>query len=376
MAWQRLAGSGLMIPGPLPNAGDPSFSNLLVIDATGEKVAFSGRVWNKDRASKTITRVGFRFGAVTKAGGSGLTVSLQHVNLAAGPPIQPDGTQDQTVAIANSDAGFTSNVWYRTNPLSASRTVAFGELLSLVIEYDAGGRLGSDSVVISGLNLNNYMELHQCASALYTTGWAAQSVQVNCILEFADGTFGTLYGALPASNLITYSFRSTSDPDEVALHFKFPFPVKVDACWVHNGTNVNTANYDIVLYEGTTPMEGGTVSIDANAAYTLNQRMNLVPFASEISLAKDTEYYLAVKPTQAVADVYQRSFEVADANHFMACAGGVEFHYAYRVDGGAWNNSLTTRRPWMGLFVSSVDDGAGGGGGLLVHPGMSGGMRG
>jgi hypothetical protein len=378
MAWQRLQGSGLMIPGPCPSYANPSFNSLLVIDATGEKAAFCGRVWNKDRASKTITRVGFRFGAVTKAGGSGLTVSLQDVSLVSGPPMQPDGAQDQTVAIANSDPGFTSNVWYRTNALSANRTVAFGELLALVVEYDASGRLGSDSVVISGIYRSNVGEPEQSVSVLYTTSWATQSTAVvNCILEFTDGTFGTLYGGSPASNLGYAYFNSGSDPDEVALHFKFPFPVKVDACWTYGSPGTSAADYDVVLYEGTTPMNGGTISIDANAVSTTQLHPCVLPFASEISLAKDTDYYLAIKPTQAAASVYQAWFEVADANHLAACEGGTEFHYAYRVDGGAWNNTLTARRPFMGLFVSSVDDGVGGGaGGLLVHPGMSGGMRG
>src|SRR5262245_9299830 len=136
MAFVQVPGNGLWIPSPsLPYsfAAAPALSTLLLIDATGEEAAFCGRVFFPVRSgTKDVRKVGFRFGAVTKAGGSALTVSLQDVNLGTGPTMQPDETQDQTVAVANADAGFTSNAWYQTGALSADRTVALGELLAVV----------------------------------------------------------------------------------------------------------------------------------------------------------------------------------------------------------------------------------------------------
>ena len=57
-----VATQGLWLPNPPLFLNNPAFSTGLLIDATGELVAFVGRVWNKDRASKDITKVGFRFG--------------------------------------------------------------------------------------------------------------------------------------------------------------------------------------------------------------------------------------------------------------------------------------------------------------------------
>jgi len=120
----------------------PSMVNAATIDATGEKLAWCGGFVHQDRAAKDITRVGFFFGSsLIKAGGSSLTVSLQDVSATAAP-LQPDETQDQTVAIANGDAGFASSTWYRTGALSANRTVSHGEQLAVVLEFDGGGRLG------------------------------------------------------------------------------------------------------------------------------------------------------------------------------------------------------------------------------------------
>jgi hypothetical protein len=166
---------GLFFPSPVQNMGTaPGFANSLLIDATGEKIAFIGRFWNKDRATKNITKVGFCFGAVTKAGGSGLTVSLQNVNLGAGPPFRPDEIQDQTVAIANGDAAFATNTWYQTAALSTNRTVAFGELLAVVIEYNGAGRLGSDSVVVRGTSVDfqrRPLPLRPTIPVLSPTSW-------------------------------------------------------------------------------------------------------------------------------------------------------------------------------------------------------------
>src|SRR5688572_26574526 len=133
MAFQKIPGVGLWIPDNRLISMAPNLSNNSPIDATGEQFAISGPVWFKEgTGTKDITRVGFSFGTITKAGGSGLTVSLQNVSAVAGPPLQPDGTQDQTVAIANGNAAFASNTWIRTDALSANRTVSFGENLSVV----------------------------------------------------------------------------------------------------------------------------------------------------------------------------------------------------------------------------------------------------
>jgi len=56
-------------------------------------------------------------------------------------------------------------------------------------------------------------------------------------------------------------------------------------------------------------------------------------------------------------------------------SGGQAFHFSSRADAGAWSDT-TTRRPIMGLILSAADDGVGGGGGMIVNPGMSGGLNG
>lgn len=377
MAWQRIPGSGLWVP-DVPGIVFPyaTFSADLLIDATGEKIAFCGRVYFDTVGPKAITRVGFLFGIVVKAGGSGLTVSLQDVSAVAGQPMRPDDTQDQTVAIANADSGFASDLWYRTNALSATRSVNPGDLLAVVTEFDGGGRLGADSVVLRAPNCYGDFSNVFSSSALYTASWTQKNTAPNVVLEFSDGTFGTLEGAFVLSAIGSYAYKSNSNPDEYGQVFKFPFPMKVEAFWAAVNVVAATSDFDVVLYEDTTAL--ATVSHDATQANVINSSRQLRgTFGAEVTLSKDTDYILAFKPTQAVANLSVPFTDVAAAAHWRthgdgAASGGV----VSRVDDGAWSAPDTIRRLGCGLRASSFDDGVGGGGGMLVHPGMTGGFRG
>lgn len=341
-----------------------------LIDATGEKIAMIGPVWNKDRATKSITKVGVSFGAVTKAGGSGLTLSLQNVD-AANSPLQPDGTQDQTVAIAAADV--TANSFLMTNALSASRSVAFGEMLAVVVEFDGGGRLGADSFVLLQTTASGNIPGTNTAVALFTASWAEVGTVPNVLLEFTDGTFGTFLGGFPTSDIVTIGqFGQTSAVDEYALRFQVPFTCKVDGLWMHMRTVANTADFEAVLYNGTTAL--ATVSHDANQSTNSSGLRMFRACFGEITLSPGNTYYLALKPVNgASSGILFNYFDVAHNDHLQAhpaLGDSREWYLASRADLGAWSTT-TTRRPQFGLHLSAIDDGSGGiarlVGGGLVH---------
>lgn len=365
MSVQLLPGASIPLGGYIGYpGGQPALATALTIDATGEKVAFVGRVWHGARTgSKSVRTVGFRFGAVTKAGGSGLTVSLQDVSTAAGPPMQPDETQDQTVAIANGNASFASDTWIQTGNLSADRPVAFGELLAVVIEFDGSGRQGADSVVVSGLVGAQTGPSHHAMSLLKTASFAVQPVVPNVILGFTDGTFGTLMGAFPFSALGTIAYNTGSASDEIALEVSFPGPVQIDAVggiWTHANAS---ADAEVVVYSGTSALSTQEVYGDhgtANTAY----RPAAVLLDAALSLDANTTYRVALKPTSA-NNVTVNYFDVVNADHLQAHIGGTAWRYIDRADAGAWNSATTTRRPFLWPHVCGIDDAVsvGGGGG-------------
>ena len=354
--------TGGYYPGPVTYLGTDSFNTGGLIDATGEKVAIIGRVWNSGGGTKSIRKVGIRFGAVTKAGGSALTLSLQDVDLTAGPVFRPDGTQDQTVAIAN--GSIVADTFVLSGALSADRSTAFGELVAIVIEFDGSGRLGSDSIVVANINILG-LDITSGAAALFASAaWSGISCYPTVLFEFSDGSYGSLDGGVVVSDVGNISHSTGSTPDEVALKFTAPFDCTCDGGWIRTWKD---ANHDIVLYDGTSVL--ASVSVDANAVYGTYAQPHYFSWPAVTLTAAGGPYYLAHKPTTGSSS---RVFyaDVANAAYWAAMPGGTSFTYAARTDAGAWTET-TTRRLAAGVRLSPT---GGGGGGLLAHPGMRGGF--
>lgn len=352
MAWIRT--SGLWInPLPFGLTVAPS-ATTATIDATGEKLAFIGRVWNKDGTTKSIEKVGFRFGAVTKAGGSALTVSLQDVDLTTGPVVQPDGTPDQSVAIANANAAFLANTFILTGSLSANRSVAFGEMLAVVVEFDGAGRLGADTVgIIAGLAGAAGSVGHQTTSLL-TASWAQQNVLPGILLGFSDGTYGGFDGGFPSSNTSNSTLNSGSGTDEIGLYFTLPYNCKIDAAYMITGYNSSSANADIVLYNAAGAAVA-TVSQDGNAVgATSTPRPQVVTFP-EVQYTANEAWRLAFKPTTANNVTLTRQF-MPVAAYFQAFPGFSTWQGTSRADAGAWTEDDTVR-PIAGIRISAIQHG-------------------
>ena len=340
----------------------PSFTDHGTIDATGEKIAWCGRFWHPDGpGTYEITRIHFRWGSViTKAGGSALTLSLQNVSLIAGAPIQPDGTPAQTVAIANGSIG-TAGTWFRSAALSANRSLAYGDLVSAVLEFDGAGRLGSDVIRTGGPTAT----MNQNAAVAFVASWAATNlVQPNVAFECSDGSFGCFQSAAShflCSALTTVNFSSSSTPDERALALIPTVTMTIDAISALCTTNSSsTADFDIVIYDGTTAVH--TQSIDANALAQTDNRVFTIPLSSAVTLTQGTQYYIALKPTtvNAARIIYAVVYngEMMRTHGWPATTGE-----ATRTDGGSWSAVDTTRLPLLCLHVSDID---GGGGSTLI----------
>lgn len=342
-------------PMPAPGFAAPAgLGTALVINATGQKAALQGVPMLKD-IGKSLTKVWFRFGAVTKAGGSGLTVSHQDLNNTVGPAQQPDEVMDGSVAIATGNAAFATNGYIQTGAFDVARTIT-GAPFAIVIEYDGGGRLGADSVVISsttsvGTNAKNYIG----TPGLKTASWGAIDAYQNILFEFTDGSFGSFIDAYPYTTITTTAYNTGSAADELALEFTVPISVQVEGAWVV-GLQPAGALVDIVLYNGTTVM--ATVSVDDNwVGSGAAPRPTRIPFATVQQFDPGNTYHLAYKPTTA-NNVSMYDFTFSSAAHMAAWPGGTSFYLATRVDAGAWT-PLTTRRPLMGLYMSGISSGAG-----------------
>lgn len=339
---------------------DVGFASAL-LDATGERVAFCGPVWFAARSgTKEITRVQFSFGTVGKSGGSGLTVSLQNLSTTVAPT-QPDETPDQTVAIANGHASFVSNTWIRTDAFSASREVAFGERLAVVIEFDGSGRLGSDTVNVRGVGgphpTHWSVTTHRSAAGV----WTSQNIIPNILLEFSDGTFGTLLGGFPVSNVTWALVKPASSPNEVGLSFSFATAEDMDvaSAVIDQGHNDCLAT----LYSDTTPLRTCPLPWGHQrylpATNNEGARYANWVFDNVEALAAGETYIVGFKQTEA-NDAFSSAlyyYEVNHVDHWQAHGGGLDWVFVDRTDDGAWT-TRPTRRPflWPHIVLLSVGE--------------------
>lgn len=350
----------------------PSLSSATVIDASTEKLAFFGRFFHKDHVSKDVTKIGFRTGAIALNAASTITTSLQNVNLAAGPPYQPDETQDEFITEAA--ATFASNTWHLTGALSANRTIAIGEMICVMFEY--GTFTAADTFRISGLSQGATQVGQQFGTiSKIAAAWGAEQVLPNVIFECSDGTFGTLAGTLPFVTINTHAFKQdTATTDEYALAFKLTFPCKIDAFSLPMIVAAGTSDFNVILHDGSTALM--TLAVDANTMNGTAVRPAHFQFPP-VTLAANTQYYASFQPSQITSTITVYTADVAVAGHLQAWPGGQDWNHSKRVDAGSFDAVTATRRLMAAIHMCHQDDGTGGGaGGMLVHPGMGGGFRG
>lgn len=333
----------------------PSHGSLL-LDATGKK---AGIACFKIPKTGSITKVHFRTGVVTTS--DSLDLGLYTMDLSAGNG-HPTTTAYGGMA-AGAQASVASNSWYSVT-LATAATATRGDACGLVASFT--------SYVAGNLNIS-YGEAQLGVpdfpyADLYAAAWTKQAVFPTFALEYSDGTIDYVGGTAPTLTYTTVVFSSASIPDERALRVIVPGPMTLDGFRLLADFDGDAA---IKLYEGTT--ERATSSIDADFRSGTAGRWHTGIFNAPYNLAAGVTYYLSVLP--GAANIGIQEFTVNAAAIMDAFPGGQSFCLATRTDAGAW--SITTAaRPLIQPIFSAIDNGAGGGGGMLVHPGMTGGARG
>jgi hypothetical protein len=312
-------------------------------------------VWNADGTDKTLVSVGFRFGStVAKGGGSGISVTQQGVDMAGGRPYHPDGVIAQTWSIANGNAAYAANSWINTSD-NPGQIVQFGQLISICIQYDSSGRLGSDSWTVSGLTgIAAGPYLSSGMSHYNNTAWTHLSITPNVILCFSDGTFGTIDGSIPVSNFGGPTYAPSSTPNEYALKFSVPFPAKMDGVWAFMAAS-GTGEFDVILYGGDDVLS--TVFHDVDTLVNTSVGRFLFLSLGPIQLDAGVDYRVSVKPSAGNVTLYY--YMVSSDAHRMASDAfgfGLDSSYSSRSGGGAWAD-ITSSIPMIGVRISHFDAG-------------------
>lgn len=360
-------------------SGVAAYQSTAVIDAAAEKIAFIGTIWHPTvkTGSINIRKVHFRTGAITFNVLSTVRVSLQTVSSTAGPPYQPDGTQDQTYDFALG-VGLAANTWTTTGNLSTDRVVDLSadsvadvnsRWVAVVFEYQTF--TAADSIVISTLNMGNtpINSLVGGQALLNTASWALLSLAGQVVaFECDDGTFAFMEGATTFHTISTASIANNTAIRAAGLKFRFPVELTIDTLGLML-TVQNIADGDLILYDtdGTTVLR--SIAIDNDAVASTAAR-HVIARCEPVTLTANSYYRLVFVASVTTATLVSY-VDFSAVGMLDGMVMGQDAHWTQRDSAGTWADT-TTRRPLFGLRINSVHDGVGGGSGVQYRSNMSG----
>jgi hypothetical protein len=335
------------------------------IDAVGESFACIGRVklTTGPGTSKTISSAGgtvhINISTLTFAN-AGTTVKVGVQDVSSGIE---DGTYDVRADVVGGSGGLTSGVC--SVPMTTgTKTITHDDLVAVVFEMTARG--GADTVT--------FLRYGTTGNAFpYTTldvgsGPARATLYGLMTLEFDDGTLGYFNSDVFAFNPSTPSFASNSTPDEYALVFQVPVPMRVTSLVTTIGSFANTDDFELILYSDPlgTPVAERTIAHDADES----NAQSVGQFERDISpydLSAGTTYAIAMRPTTTNAlAISVADFGSGNANLRGATLFGTNASLGTRTDQSGAFTETTTQIPLMG-FRASFDDGGSGSAAEVSH---------
>lgn len=379
MTQQLVAGgtfSSRLIPEMRPLTVPPVFSSATSISAANHKYCVSGSLGHKDGpgATKTLTKIHWMMGTVTVVAGlTNVRVGVQGVNTGTGAPRRANGTYLGAGAgfVDHLISAFSSDTWFISGAINsgAGVTVVVGQPISAVMEITSLS--AGESLVAKGLGraAEKYNRLAPGALNRATAGttYTAFDIHGSVILEFSDGSFGTILGAWPCSGVTTTNFSNASSQAEYGVILNSKFPRGAGGWWGVLALAAS-ATGTVTLYSdpfGIPVSTGLTWSLDvaqvgaAASASALDEMFQALPAA----LAANTDYCLAVLATSA-NNLTVYSTQVIAAAHLDALAGQ-NCRMVNRSGSTAFANVNSGMEfPLLGIReYGFADDTSGGGGG-------------
>jgi hypothetical protein len=356
--------------GDIPNAGTDS-----TLDATGEIIAFIGRIYIDGRpgSAKTISAAGggsisYRTAAVTFANaGTSVSVGIQDVASTASPG-QPDGSFDVVSAALVGGGGLiTANAWQTVTMTggTGSKSITHGDLIAVVIDMTA--RAGADSVIVSSTVGTGAGGMTAYSNHFAAAAWSTGTEQTPTVLiTFDDGTIATLDGG-SIINTTTFNtgFAAASTPDERGEIFQVPWDCKIDAIWGYCGATDLDSDFSLKLYADPlgTPSALATIAVDPltlsnNGASSTT--FGRYPLAAEVELTRNTDYAVTMLATGTTNSVIAL-VTLANAAYRALWPGGTTLNSATRSDSSGAFSAVTTTHYLLGVRISSFHDTSSGG---------------
>lgn len=362
---------GICIPrAPVGGGGNAQTTQTPIdADADGAGLVFI--------APKTGSIREMAFATQTVTTGGDLDCRLETVGATDGLPtgtlFGTDTRQTKTVD------GADDNAWLTSGDFVADASVTKGiSKIAMIVQRPASGAFSGNIKTHnnSWFLLNNPYGVWKPAASWTKGGSVYQPMMA---IKYSDGVWVPILGQHVFQLMTTLTIGTGTSPDEVGNVFQLPFKYRVTGCWVWVDCDTAGNSFTVAFYDdsGTAAYSAALteVSVDGDQlSLPTNGYVQILPFEDDIEVAANTVRRLVIRPTTATTMVAYRQ-DYLSSTYLALEEGGDDIYYTSRTnDGGTFSDS-TSQRCVCGLVIDQIDDGAGaGGGGLLRHPGMQGGI--
>lgn len=341
----------------------PNFlTTTYVLNALGDSAA---AVLSPPKAGN-ISTVFIRTGTVTTGGT--FDVRIETVDPDTGFPSGTlwGTTTNGALTIGNGD----DNVLLSVN-LTLAAEVTPDDVIAIVIVAPSGA-----NAQISGAAIGQVFIQYPYGLLFDSGAWASiGQIPPTFGLQYDDGSFAEIPNIPIASTISLTSFGNGTNPNHRALRFQYPVPCRVRDLWVSGDLD---GDADLLLvaddWDGTNGDALGVISLDTNIRRQGAYGAHIRPLPTPVELAANTTYRVVLKPTSATAVILPH-FTVGSAAQLAQSGGNAEAYLSTANnpnDASDWTNT-TTARPLLGICIDQFDN-ASGGGGVLAHHGMAGGL--
>jgi hypothetical protein len=336
----------------------PSGAATYLFDSTNTKVASLFTL----PKSGTITTVVFDLQAMTTD--QQVRASVQTVDGAANPS-SPTGSYYGSSNYGDDAITLSANAPLEI-ALGTSATATVGETVAVVLEWVSTA--GNTRIAVANAGTYGGVGYYRRWSG---ASWTASNVQASMCVKYNDGSYA---GPSFCTNATTLTYHAnTAGADEYGNLLTVPFKCRVVGLWWISPSSGTTSNdMKVVLYTGTTELASS--SADPQVSYRGASMVQTAYFSTAQTLSPGT-YYATVQPQSTANNYTFNEIDVGSNALLGTWPGGTGCYQCKRVDAGSWS-TVTNKIMPIGLIIDQLDDAAGGAGGLLRHPGMSGGAMG
>ncbi len=371
-----MARTDFVFPYNFPQSTSSGNAGNRQIRAIGDYVAFIRQAESAD----TITDVGFYFDARgTNATPGTARVGIQTVTSSGAISGTWLGYTDYT-ANATNFPNFTAVTLSITANGTAS--VTRGQFYAIVVYCQSGTWDATNNLQISTINTN----VGQIANTFPTMRAVVGGVQTDTNnpstpMHWAKSSTQYYGNAFYGSGSIA-SFNSAATPDEIGMKFVVP------SGWTTNfnvlgiqgvlGPTNSAATFNMKLYDSANNVLQTTSynSLDIYGGNNVNSLRTVYFNTTTLSnLIPGDTYRITIEATSAtLGAMSMQRITYPSAAHVAAFVGSGTYMRTERTNAGAWTDTDTQGLCWK--LIISAATATGGAGGIVVHPGMSGGMRG